>query len=43
MMFFAPMTGKNLAYYANYLANVDLPVMQDGFTRMMEKEALDEL
>lgn len=43
MMFGLPMTGNHLATWAKYLATVELPVMQEGFTKMVEKETLDEL
>ena len=37
------MTGKGFAIFAQYLANVKLPVMENGFIRIIEQEALDDL
>ena len=36
-MYGKPMTGEDLATYAEYLANAEVPVMQDGFTVMIEQ------
>ena len=43
MMYGKPMTGQSLFEYAKYLAETNVPVMQDHFTKMMEEESLVKL